>query len=223
MNTPSSQKTDRTAAQVAAFTKPPLSVYDYTVLGFSNRFVWKCPTKHILEFYNTHVSANHLDIGVGTGYFLDKCTFPSHDPEITLVDLSPDSLEIAAKRIARYHPKVYIADVLEPLVLSPASFNSIGINYVFHCLPGIIASKGIVFAHLKPLLKPGGVIFGTTILGKEVPVGVLAKKFLQVYNRTGIFNNARDSRTDFEHILKTNFPYYTLHTIGCVAFFAGQI
>lgn len=179
--------------------------------------------RNIFWSFTTHVSANHLDIGVGTGYFLDKCTFPTPAPEITLVDLSPDSLEIAANRIARYHPKIYIADVLEPLVLSSANFNSIGINYVFHCLPGIITSKGTVFTHLKSLLKPEGVIFGATILGKEVPLGVLAKKFLQVYNRTGIFNNAQDSRTDLEHMLKTNFPHYTLHIIGCVAFFAGQI
>lgn len=224
MNTPSSKKTDRNAAvQAAAFTKPPLSVYDYTVLGFSNRFVWKCPTKHILEFYNTHVSVSHLDIGVGTGYFLDKCTFPTRNPDITLVDLSSDSLEIAAKRIARYHPKTYIADILESPPISPTNFDSIGINYVLHCLPGGMARKRTVFAYLKTLLKPGGVIFGTTILGEGVPIGILAKKFLQIYNRTGIFNNVHDSRTDLEHILKTTFPQYTLHTRGCVAFFAGQI
>src|SRR5690349_6089062 len=115
MNTPSPERTDRKAAlQAAAFTKPPLSVYDYAVLGFSNRFVWKCPTKHILAFYNAHISAPHLDIGVGTGYFLDKCTFPTPDPDVTLVDLSPHSLDLAAKRIARYHPKTCIANVLEP-------------------------------------------------------------------------------------------------------------
>jgi SAM-dependent methyltransferase len=223
MNTPSPLKTDRDGLQAAAFTKPPLLVYDYTVLGFSNKFVWKCPTKQILAFYNTHISTNHLDIGVGTGYFLDKCTFPSDHPEITLVDVSQDALEITANRIARYHPKICVADVLGPLPLSPASFDSIGINYVLHCLVGTMASKEIVFAHLKLLLKPGGTIFGTTILGKDVPIGMLARRFLRAYNRTEIFNNDDDGIMELEQILKTHFSSYTLHTVGCVAFFAGKL
>ena len=222
MNAPPPRNTDRDAVQAAAFTKPPLYVYDYTVLGFSNRFVWKCPTKHILEFYNQHISANHLDVGVGSGYFLDKCTFPVPEPEITLLDLSQDSLEITARRIARYRPKTCIANVLEDLPLAPASFDSIGLNYVLHCVPGTMASKAIVFTRLHSLLTPRGKIFGTTILGQEVPIGLLARRFLQVYNRTGIFNNAHDSKTALEQILKTTFSNYTFHTVGSVAFFVGQ-
>jgi hypothetical protein len=86
-----------------------------------------------------------------------------------------------------------------------------------------MASKEIVFTNLKSLLQPDGRIFGTTILGQEVLIGLLARRFLQVYNRTGIFSNAYDSRTELERILKTNFSSYTLYTVGCVAFFAGQL
>ena len=86
-----------------------------------------------------------------------------------------------------------------------------------------MVDKEIVFTHLKHLLMSGGVIFGTTILGNDVSIGVLAKRFLEIYNRTGIFNNAHDSRANLEHILKTTFPRYTLHIRGCVAFFAGHI
>jgi len=48
--------------------QPLLSGYDLWVLGFSNTFVWRCPTRLLLEFYNEHISGNHLDVGVGTGY-----------------------------------------------------------------------------------------------------------------------------------------------------------
>ena len=44
-----------------------LSLYDLFVLRFSNRFLWKCPTKELVSLYNRNVSGEHLDIGVGTG------------------------------------------------------------------------------------------------------------------------------------------------------------
>ena len=53
----------------AVYTKPMLAVYDLLVLGFSNRLVWRCPSKHILALYDRYVTANHLDVGVGTDIF----------------------------------------------------------------------------------------------------------------------------------------------------------
>lgn len=70
---PQAKRTDETiAAGAAVYSKPFLSVYDLYVLGFSNTFVWHCPARLILDFYNEHISRKHLDVGVGTGYFLDK-------------------------------------------------------------------------------------------------------------------------------------------------------
>ena len=60
----------------AVYTRRTLLAYDFVVLGLSNRFVWKCPTWQLEAHYNWHVSANHLDVGVGTGYFPDRCRFP---------------------------------------------------------------------------------------------------------------------------------------------------
>lgn len=61
-----------TAKGAAAYTRTSLAVYDLFVLGFSNSFAWKCPSRVILEFNNRHVSDRHLDVGIGTGYFLAK-------------------------------------------------------------------------------------------------------------------------------------------------------
>lgn len=203
--------------------KPVISVYDWSVLWFSNIFVWRCPTKHILAFYNQHISAHHLDVGVGTGYFLDRCQFPVSNPRIMLLDINEVNLQRASQRIQRYHPQIHQANVLEPIQLGDRSFDSIGINYVFHCLPGNLMSKAVVFESLKRYLNTGGSIFGTTILNKGVPQGALARRFTQIYNDKGIFGNADDSLADLEDVLKEQFRTYTLHTKGCVAFFNGQV
>jgi hypothetical protein len=73
---------DTAAAGAAIYSKLFLSVYDFYVLGFSNSFVWQCPSRLILAFYNEHISGKQLDVGVGTGYFLDKCQFPVPIPRL---------------------------------------------------------------------------------------------------------------------------------------------
>lgn len=89
-----------------------LFIYDMSVLWFSNTFVWKCPTARILDFYNQHVATQHLDVGVGTGYFLDRCQFPTSNPTLTIVDLNTNSLQVTANRIKRYQPTVVRAKTL---------------------------------------------------------------------------------------------------------------
>ena len=214
---------DAVAAGAAVYSKPVLSVYDLYVLGFSNTFVWQCPSRLILDFYNEHISGKHLDVGVGTGYFLDKCKFPIHNPAIALADLNPNSLQATAKRLQRYSPTTHIVNVLEPLRIDPADFDSIALNYLLHCLPGNILSKGTVFRHLKPLLNnKGGVIFGTTILGQGIKRNFLAKALMRTYNSKGIFGNTTDNAADLESVLKDNFRDYSMRVVGCVAFFVGR-
>src|SRR5512143_3043921 len=155
---------EQVAAGQAVYTKRTLSIYDFLVLGVSNRFLWKCPTSRLEEHYSEHVTANHLDVGVGTGYFLDRCSFPSQAPRIALMDLNAATLDFASRRIARYQPETHCRNVLEPISLAGEKFDSIGINYLLHCIPGSIGSKAVAFDHLKALMNPGAVIFGSTLL-----------------------------------------------------------
>jgi ubiquinone/menaquinone biosynthesis C-methylase UbiE len=208
-------------AGAAVYTEAVLAAYDFYVLGFSNTFVWQCPSPRILDFYNEHVSNRHLDVGVGTAYFLNTCSFPTPTPKLALLDLNPNSLQVASRRVRRYAPTVHLANVLEPIALEPASFDSISLTYLLHCLPRNFASKGIVFQHLKPLLSEHGVLFGTTILGQGVQHNLLAKVHLKFYNSRKIFSNTHDSLEDLEGILEKHFQKYTLKVIGCVAFFAA--
>jgi SAM-dependent methyltransferase len=212
------------AAGAAVYSRQLLSVYDLYVLGFSNTFVWQCPSRLILDFYNAHLSGKHLDVGVGTGYFLDKCKFPTRHPTLVLADINPNSLHASAKRRKRYHPTTYRANVLAPFQLDEADFDTIALNYLLHCLPGNLLSKGAAFRNLKALLNEnGGVIFGTTILGAGTKQNFLAKVFMRAYNSKGIFSNLNDNEADLERVLKDNFRDYSIRIVGCAAFFVGQI
>ncbi len=213
-----------TAAGAAVYNRPVLATYDFLILSFSNTYIWRCPSSVILDFYNEHISARHLDVGVGTGYFLDKCAFPTAQPTVALADLNANSLAVTARRLRRYQPAVYEVDVLQPLNIQPAGFASIGINYLLHCLPGAMSDKSVVFQNLKPLLAPeGGVIFGATIMGKDIKRDAFARKLMQIYNARGIFSNREDSPSVLEKILKDNFREYELRFVGCVALFSGKV
>src|SRR5436309_895986 len=92
-----------TSAGQAVYSPFTLAAYDLVVLRLTNRFIWQCPSSRLLEHYNRNVSGEHLDVGVGTGYFVDKCRFPVPDPHITLFDLNSSSLSRTAQRIQRFH------------------------------------------------------------------------------------------------------------------------
>jgi len=210
------------AKGAAAYTRTALSVYDVFVLGFSNSFAWKCPSRFILDFYDQRVSERHLDVGVGTGYFLDKCRFPSPSPFIALLDLNPNSLRATAKRLRRYGPSCYRADVLQSIDGDMPEFSSIGLNYLLHCLPGNLSSKSVVFENLKPLLRTGGVIFGSTLLGQGVQRNCLAQTLTDLYNKKGIFSNTDDGLGDLEAGLQKHFANCSVQVKGCVALFSAR-
>jgi len=210
------------ARGAAAYAPAALAFYDLAVLGFSNSFIWKCPSRVILDFYNQHISDRHLDIGVGTGYFLDLCRFPSPAPTIALLDLNPNSLTKTAGRLRRYNPSCHMGDVLQPIEIGLTGFGSIGLNYLLHCVPGDLVSKSIVFQHLKTLLRDGGVMFGSTILGTGVPHGFLATNLMPIYNAKGIFSNLEDCQKDLKAGLKAHFSEYTVRLEGCVALFSAR-
>ncbi|WP_445503736.1 class I SAM-dependent methyltransferase [Microvirga sp. G4-2] len=206
----------------AVYTPWTLDLYDLVVLGLSNALIWKCPTQRLLDHYNENVSDRHLDVGVGTGWFLDHCRFPSNQPQITLLDLNPVCLERAAGRIRRFAPSIVRANVLEPFQLETGPFASIGLNYLLHCLPGSVQQKAIAFDHLKHFLAPGGVVFGSTLLAKGVERSRTARALMGYYNSKGIFSNQQDDPEDLRRELATRFEQVRVEIIGCVAMFAAR-
>jgi hypothetical protein len=112
----------------AAFTRTGLALYDLLVLRGLCPWIWRCPNKRILAAYREHLSNNHLEVGVGTGYFLDHARFSNAAPRVALLDLNTHCLARTARRVARYHPEIYRADVLQPIVLDVRRFDSIALN-----------------------------------------------------------------------------------------------
>jgi len=206
----------------AVYSKRTLSLYDFVVLGISNHFLWRCSTNRLLQHYNRHVSSNHLDVGVGTGYFPDHCQFPSAAPRLALMDMNKSSLAYAAHRTERYQPQTYQQNILQPITADIEKFDSIAINYLLHCLPGTLITKTVVFEHLKTVMKPGATLFGATILQGDAPRSSCAQQLMNLYNRKGIFSNQQDNLFDLQTGLEEHFGSTQLKVVGCVALFSAQ-
>ncbi len=211
-----------TAGQ-AVYSKQLLCVYDVLVLGLSSRLIWQCPAHKIETLYNRHVTANHLDVGIGTGYFVDRCRFPAPAPRIALMDLNPDTLDFCARRIARYHPETYRRNVLAPIAIDAEKFDSVGISYLLHCLPGTMDSKSATFDHLTALMKPDAVIFGATLLQDGVTHNWLAKRLMRTYNDKGVFSNKDDHLDDLVRNLQLRFSEVSVEISGSAALFSARV
>jgi SAM-dependent methyltransferase len=203
----------------AVYTPLILRVYDAWVLGFSNSLLWRCPTRRLLAHYAQHLRPHHLEAGVGTGYFLDRSRFASK-PHITLLDLNENTLAFSSRRLRRLGPRTLRGNLLEPIAFSER-YDSVALNYVLHCLPGDLDAKSVVFEHLKAGLREGGVIFGSTLLSRDVSMSRAARRLMAIYNRKGIFSNEGDSALGLEAALRRHFKRFTLEVVGCAALFAG--
>lgn len=205
----------------AAYNGFTLPFYDLWVHGLSNPLAWRCATGRLLEWCNRHLSGNHLDVGVGSGFLLDRARFPVHYPRIVLMDLNEQALHWTARRIARYHPDTHRANLLEPIDYDGPAFESIGMNYVWHCLPGSPAEKTAVFDHLAALLEPQGVLFGASIVADGRPNPV-ARTLMDTYNRLGIFHNRQDTEASLRAALQKRFQEVEVEREGQVVLFAGR-
>jgi SAM-dependent methyltransferase len=219
---PSVSKGDAAYAGQAVYSPVFLRFYDLFVLGFNGNIAWRCSPGRLVRMYDEHVSARHLDIGVGSGYYLDKCRFPSSAPDITLMDLNPNSLAAASRRIQRYGPKTHQGNALEPFGLEAGAFDSIGLNWLLHCMPGDIASKGAVFDHCKTVLAPGGVVFGSTVLNQGVPHNPFSRWMMNVLNSRGAFTNLEDDLAGLQRELDRRFSDVRVEVVGSVAIFAAR-
>src|SRR5262249_36594178 len=153
------------AASARYYRRLILSFYDLWVLTISNTFVWRCPTKTVLvPFFRANVGRRHMDVGVGTGYF-PAIAMTASDPDVnkgrkevmkttvtpqslTLVDVNPNCLAFAARRIGRPEStRCIVADALKLSLPNSEDdgerehFDSISLFYLLHCLPGPAAQK----------------------------------------------------------------------------------
>jgi hypothetical protein len=204
----------------ARYAPLALRVYDAVNLALSNPLVWRCPTQRLLDHYHQHLTDQHLEAGVGTGYLLDRSDFPGKKPRITLLDGNRHALDCASQRLRRHAPRVRLESLLAPIEFDE-SYRSVALSYVLQSLPGTMESKAKVFAHLKKGLSPAGVLFGATILGQRAKHSLAARALLALYNRQGIFSNQDDDAESLASALQRHFERYQIEVVGSVALFAA--
>ncbi len=201
------------------YTRPLLNVYDPMVLGFAARFVWRCPTTRLVERYRQNIRGRHLDVGPGTGYFLERSGLPEGSP-VTILDPNPNVLDHAARRLRYLDITAVEADVLKPLPVD-GPFDSAALHLVIHCLPGPLTRKAAAVANVAAVLAPTGVLFGASVLGRSGPHTWLARRVLDAFNRRGAFDNLTDTEQGLREILGASFERVDLETVGSIAIFAA--
>lgn len=203
-----------------AYTSRALTPYDVVLKIISGTF-WGCTAARVVEFYNQHVSGNHLDIGIGTGYFLDHCRFPTAKPRLTLMDSNQDPLDVAGARLGRYAPSTLRANIMEPIPFEGPKYDSVGMNHLIHCLPGKMQDKGRALQNVKALMNDGAVVFGATVLGKGVEHNLGGWIWLMHFNRKGVLDNIHDSHADLKAMLDEHFSRSSVDVVGRTALFAA--
>lgn len=197
-----------------------LRLYDPLVLGPILPHVWHVPTGRILAQYRAHARDRHLDVGPGTGFFVDRSGLPDGS-RVTLLDPNPNVLAHASRRLRRLGVTAVRADVLKPLHVG-GPFASAALSAVLHCLPGPFARKADAIANVASVLEPGGVLFGSTVLGRRAAHGWLARRFLGSFNRRGTFDNLDDTAEDLRAALGASFERVDVQVIRSMALFVAN-
>jgi len=193
-----------------------LSLYDFFVYRIISQYVWGCSTELLVNRYKHYIRNNHLEVGTGTGYLIDKCDAESIN--LDLMDLSRACLKKSSNRLKRYSPILIRHNILEKPIEEDKRYDSIGINYVMHCVEGDFTTKSNAFNNLKKLLKDNGVIFGATVI-QTSQSSMVARIFMKLLNRIGIFHNDKDNLNDLKSSLENNFKYVDIYIKSSVALF----
>lgn len=201
----------------AVYTPEWLTRYDEEVLDRVSRTVWLCNPELTQAEYERHLGEQHLDLGPGTGFFLDNC---SRTNELGLVDLNSDVLAQCRRRLARFAPTLWQRDILSPFEVDGTRFDSAGMSFLLHCLPGGMKHKARALDHARAHVRPGGTIFGSTVLDEGVKHSSQALALLRELNGTGTFSNRGDSLAALESELSFRTSEYSLSVHGSVALFA---
>lgn len=202
------------------YTRPLLLAYDRVVLGFVSWFAWHCPTSQLVERYRQHIRDPHLDVGPGTGYFLNRSGLPDGS-RVTIVDPNRNVLKLTSQRLKHLDVTAVEADVLKPLPVT-GPFNSAALHLVIHCLPGPLSRKALAVANVAAVLAPTGVLFGASVLGTSGSHSWLARRVLTAFNWRGAFDNLDDSEEGLRQILEASFEHVDLEIVGSAAIFAAS-
>lgn len=209
--------------------KPPLGqlffsamshyLYDVGLYQFVTPYIWRCPTRRLLDNYVENISHNHLEIGVGSGYFLKRTLCADYLQRLVLLDLNRQCLKKSAKRLIEFRPRKCHHNILLPLEETSERHTSVGMNYVLHCIPGDFLANRKIFAHIHSALEDNGVFFGATLLTRPWCSGLWSWLLMGCLNGVGIFHNRDHTLADLRHALGSVFRDVELSVVGNAAVF----
>jgi hypothetical protein len=212
---------------IKAYTRLGLAAYDAFVVNVFAPHFWGCTPRRLLDHYRAHITSNHADVGVGTGYFLDRCGLDRRDPplaRLALIDLQPNCLRHTARRLARFRPSCHLRDVTRPVVgIDAPAFDSIALGGILHCLVGPIEAKARVFDNLAMLAAPGTKIFGYTMVADGVHERAPARALHRLLNRLRVIDNDADRVADLSAALETRFTDTEVSLAGSMALFSAVV
>jgi hypothetical protein len=208
-----------TPDSIKAYSPLGLHLYDPLIMNGLAPFIWDCPSARLVDHYREHLTPNHADVGVGTGYCLARAGVTLK--RLALVDLQPHCLEYTARRLARFRPECHVRNVLHPVGSLGPAFDSVGLNGVLHCLPGTLRDKARVFDHLAPLMRPGTTIFGCTLVSDPVPLRRRRRAVHALLNAWRVVANRDDRIADLRAALEARYVDCRIHIEGCFALFSA--
>ena len=201
------------------YSRALLRLYDPLVLGPIARFVWRFSTAEHVRLYRKHIRPNHLDVGPGTGNFLEHDGLPDGN-KVTILDPNPNVLRHVSRRLRDLDVTAVQADVLKPLP-TPGPFDSAALSLVLHCLPGPMERKALAVANVARVMAPDGVLFGASVLGTSARHTRLGRAFLWAFNKRGAFGNLDDTEAGLREILERSFRHVSVETVAGIAVFVA--
>ncbi|MEC9092472.1 MAG: class I SAM-dependent methyltransferase [Planctomycetota bacterium] len=204
------------------YTRTTLAFYDFLVHFVSNRLIWGCPTQRLIDHGTTHLTEDHLEIGIGSGKQLCHSAKKRKFHRLVIADVNPDCLQVACQTLRQFGPATLEVDLMDLDLRGHSPFRSIGLNYVLHCLPLDMEEKLAICDRLFEYgLRPGGVLFGATLFSHRGQSWV-SRLLMKAYNRKKVFSNETDCPSRFHQWCVQRASSFHFQKIGCVGFFAVE-
>jgi len=203
-----------------------IQYYDNLVNRTNCLRVWKCSEQYIFNHYRQNISGKHLEIGPGSGYFLkrDNLRINCSIDKLTLIDINDNILNYSKENLKDdYCNEVSTLrhNIFSDKIPENIKFNSVGINYVLHCVPGKLEKK--VDSLINNLGDTNYNLFGATVICDPLHMNPIAEYELILLNSFGIFNNKNDTYEEFVEYLNNRNIKYNINKRGYVALFNIQI
>lgn len=200
-------------------------VYDHLVIGRALSRLWEADPYLIHQLYEGNIGPLHLELGaLATGFLAHALDAQRHKVEqVHLLDHDPTPVRVCTRRLRAqgYTPHRHVCDPRQAWPARIRGLDSVGSALWTHTLPP--AHRDLIFDRVAAALAPGGRFFGAAVVGPHDSEAHLltprARHRRALYNRMGLFANAKDTARIYRHLLARSFgPTAEVHTrlVGAV-------